>query len=161
MGGRKRWRSSSFNTQPGNAAVSLRDALSAFRFESCRKIKSDMWHSGQRRQGCIKSSEPHKKAHSVFKFISGDEFSFGRIWFFFECRVQIPGVTPQLLQFAKVQLLLCDPKCKLPVLPMHPLNPEVVIEVRRIGPLIVCAQHPDQTVSTPTDFLLLPYGRGC
>jgi hypothetical protein len=147
--------------QTGNANVSLGDALSAFRFESCRKIKSGVWHSGERREGCLTSSEPHKKAQSVFKFNSGHDYSFGRILFFFECIVKVTG-TPQSLRFAKVQILLfsqCDPKCKLPVLSMHPSNREVIVEMRHIGPVIVCAQHPDQKNFTPTDFLLLPWPR--
>ena len=148
--------------QCGQTQVSLQAALLAFRFLTCRKIMSGVWHAGEKRQGCGVSVAPHQKAQSVFQFVSGDEFSFGRVLFFFGVRVQIPGTDAQLLRFAKVQILHftgLSPKCNLPVLSMHSSNKEVIVETRRIGKVIVCAKHPDQTNFTPTDFLLLPWPR--
>ena len=101
-------------------------------------------------------------AYSVFQFVSGDKFSFGRVLFFFNFNVRIPGQEVKELRFAKVQILHfsgLDTKCNLPVLSMHVSNAEVIVETRRIGQVIVCAQHPDQNNFTDTDFLLLPWPR--
>jgi hypothetical protein len=148
--------------QHGQSTVSLRDALRAFRCDLCRKITSGVWHAGEKRQGCLLSSAPHRKAYSVFQFVSGDEFGFGRILYFFEYKVRIPGTAPQALRLAKVQVLHfvgLDPKCKLPVISMHPSNREVVVEIGRIGKVIVCARHPDENNFTAADFLHLPWPR--
>lgn len=139
-------------------------------YEVCSAMRSALpcvcsagvWHAGEKRQGCLVSSAPHQKAHSVFQFVPGDEFSFGRVLLFFNFRVRIQGTEDQLLRLAKVQILLftgLDPKCHLPVLSMHPSTQEVIVETQRIGKVIVCAQHPDQANFAPTDFLLLPWPR--
>jgi hypothetical protein len=143
------------------SSVSLQAALLAFRLLRCRKITSGVWQAGEKRQGCEMSSAPHAKAYAVFQFVSGNEFSFGRVLFFFEHKVRSPG-TEQVLRFAKVQILYfsgLDTKCNLPVLSMHASNKEVIVKTRRIGQVIVCAQHPDQNTLTATDFLLLPWPR--
>jgi hypothetical protein len=144
-----------------NNPIDLQTALETFRLHPCRIITSGVWHLGERRTGSVDAAAPHRQAHSLFQFTSGDPFSFGRILFFFELAVPMHASAPSPLRLAKVQILKYlgpDQKTKLPVLIMNSRNKEAIVSVERIGRVVVCAQHPDVTLSTGR-FLLLPWPR--
>jgi len=144
-----------------NNPVSLQAAIEIFRLRSCRAIKGGVWHSGERRSGAVNSAAPHNLAQSVFEFVSGDEFMFGRILFLFEIEFPVPQNPKGKRKLAKVQILdyvAPDDLTRLPIVVMSSANREAIVELTRIGRVIVCARHPNPNEGADR-FLVLPWPR--
>ena len=103
-------------------------------------------------------------SQSLFEFTPGDKFLFGRVLFFLELKVHAPvSAGFEMVKLAKVQILDYlgpDAQTKLPVVTMSGQNRQVIVELKRIGRVIICARHPDPDPNAEPDrFLILPWPR--
>jgi hypothetical protein len=100
-------------------------------------------------------------------YTPGDTFLFGRVLYFFELKVHAPvSAGFEMVKLAKVQILDYlgpDAQTKLPVeavVTMSGQNRQVIVELKRIGRVIICARHPDPDPNAEPDrFSILPWPR--